>query len=413
MKIRKFVIIIFFSVINIYSQPGWFIQNSGTTQNINSIYILNYNLGFAACNGGLLLKTGNGGNSWNLLYTFNSDVKRVRFFDHLTGFVFTNDGIYKTTDGGNNWIQLNNTSGVLDFSYANEYNMMASYSNGSILRSTDGGMHWGVIYPLNSVSPGVCSMESYSGFAAISNIIGNTSYHNIYKTTNGGSQWSLFCQATTSQGTGRTGDLFFINQDTGYYSVKLNNNNFIYSFNGTNWNQRSVNNFQNCLYFNNAKTGWSAGEGGSIYKTTNAGNNWYQSTTPGTANLTGIQFANDLTGWASGENGLILKTTNAGITGFSQITSEIPEKFSLSQNYPNPFNPVTKIKFDISGTSAAQTFLFVYDLLGREVAVLVNEELQPGSYEADWDASAYPSGVYYYKLESGSFTETKKMILIK
>ena len=109
--------------------------------------------------------------------------------------------------------------------------------------------------------------------------------------------------------------------------------------------------------------------------------------------------------------------------GLMQIHSEIPKTFELSQNYPNPFNPVTRIKFSIPHLEVAfmrQVQLMVYDALGKEVAVLVNQQLQPGTYEADWDASAYPSGVYYYKLEispstsSGrGFTETKKMVLIK
>lgn len=91
----------------------------------------------------------------------------------------------------------------------------------------------------------------------------------------------------------------------------------------------------------------------------------------------------------------------------------VSERFSLSQNYPNPFNPVTKIKFAINGNPAAQTILSVYDILGREVSVLVNKQLPPGTYEADWNASAYPSGVYYYRLESGSYADTRKMVLIK
>jgi hypothetical protein len=99
--------------------------------------------------------------------------------------------------------------------------------------------------------------------------------------------------------------------------------------------------------------------------------------------------------------------------GLNNISNELPAQYSLSQNYPNPFNPVTKIKFDISGSSEKQTLLSVYDVLGREVTVLVNQQLQPGTYEADWDASAYPSGVYFYKLEIGSFTDTKKMVLMK
>ncbi len=120
-------------------------------------------------------------------------------------------------------------------------------------------------------------------------------------------------------------------------------------------------------------------------------------------------------------NGCIINGIQYGtMLGVKSISIENPGEFSLSQNYPNPFNPVTKIKFVVSGSSVAQTFLSVYDILGHETAVLVNKQLEPGSYEADWDASAYPSGVYYYKLEVSSlassersFTETKKMVLLK
>ncbi|HRJ05522.1 MAG TPA: hypothetical protein PK605_14060 [Ignavibacteria bacterium] len=114
--------------------------------------------------------------------------------------------------------------------------------------------------------------------------------------------------------------------------------------------------------------------------------------------------------------------------GLISVSTEIPSQFSLFQNYPNPFNPVTKIKFSIplsrgmgaEGGRGVLTQLSIYDALGKEITVLINQQLQPGTYEADWDASAYPSGVYYYKLEvspstsSGrGFTETKKMVLIK
>ena len=108
--------------------------------------------------------------------------------------------------------------------------------------------------------------------------------------------------------------------------------------------------------------------------------------------------------------------------GINVLSTETPEKFSLSQNYPNPFNPVTKIKFSIPQNETTQgaisTRLIIYDALGKELAILVNQQLQPGTYEADWDASSYPSGVYYYKLKVETsqrdvFTETKKMVLIK
>ena len=84
---------------------------------------------------------------------------------------------------------------------------------------------------------------------------------------------------------------------------------------------------------------------------------------------------------------------------------------SLGQNYPNPFNPVTKIKFGLPKN--AHVKLTVFDAVGREIAVLVNEERSANTYEVEFDGSALPSGVYFYKLEAGDFVTTKKMLMIK
>ncbi len=95
------------------------------------------------------------------------------------------------------------------------------------------------------------------------------------------------------------------------------------------------------------------------------------------------------------------------------VESEIikPLALSLEQNYPNPFNPVTTIKYQIPELSFV--ILKVYDVLGREVVTLVNEEKQTGSYEVEFDATSLSSGIYFYRLQAGSFVETKKMVLIK
>jgi len=97
--------------------------------------------------------------------------------------------------------------------------------------------------------------------------------------------------------------------------------------------------------------------------------------------------------------------------GIQNIGVNIPDNFTVYQNYPNPFNPTTKIKFALPTSSFAK--LVVYDMLGREMETLVNEQLNAGTYEADWSADKFSSGVYYYKLITGEYTETKKMILIK
>ena len=96
----------------------------------------------------------------------------------------------------------------------------------------------------------------------------------------------------------------------------------------------------------------------------------------------------------------------------------IPQTFSLEQNYPNPFNPSTKIKYTIpnvtlSRVEGSRVILKIYDLLGNEIVTLVNENKPAGNYEVNFNAASLPSGAYFYKIQAGSFTKTKKMILMK
>jgi hypothetical protein len=99
------------------------------------------------------------------------------------------------------------------------------------------------------------------------------------------------------------------------------------------------------------------------------------------------------------------------ISAISSQKGSIPYKFTLSQNYPNPFNPKSNIKFQIAKSGYVK--LVVSDALGKEVSVLVNEQLQPGTYEVEWDGTYFPSGVYFYKLIAAGYTETRKMVLVK
>ncbi len=101
----------------------------------------------------------------------------------------------------------------------------------------------------------------------------------------------------------------------------------------------------------------------------------------------------------------------ANVIGITPIQGEVPTSFSLEQNYPNPFNPSTEIRFGIPHSAFVK--LTVLNLLGQEVEVLTSGQLNAGSYVADWNASDYPSGIYFYRLEAGTFMDTKRMILIK
>ena len=101
------------------------------------------------------------------------------------------------------------------------------------------------------------------------------------------------------------------------------------------------------------------------------------------------------------------------ITNVEQINSIKPDTFKLYDNYPNPFNPTTKIKFDISDNSRSDVTLTVYDTNGKEVAKLLNGNLQPGTYEVEWNATDFASGTYYAKLEAFNYSDTKVMMLVK
>ena len=110
-------------------------------------------------------------------------------------------------------------------------------------------------------------------------------------------------------------------------------------------------------------------------------------------------------------NAVAARNKYNSLVGITNYNSELPSDFSLSQNYPNPFNPSTNIKFSIANPGL--TSLKIYNTLGREVASLVNEYLQAGSYDADWNASGNSSGVYFYRLQANGFVQTKRMLLIK
>jgi hypothetical protein len=124
-------------------------------------------------------------------------------------------------------------------------------------------------------------------------------------------------------------------------------------------------------------------------------------------------LVDSVSGFNGTPNGNITYDTanNCVVTGLQNLQSELPKQYYLSQNYPNPFNPVTKINFAIPRSGLV--VLKVYDILGKEVATLVNDVKHAGSYLIDFNGSALSSGIYFYRLESNGYVNTKKMMLIK
>lgn len=206
-------------------------------------------------------------------------------------------------------------------------------------------------------------------------------------------------------------DMYFYNNKPVVYGV--GNGVFKSTDNGMNWIQFSSLN-ASCIEVN-------PDDSAIIYIGTN--NGVYRSITGGqTFNHSEISFPNSnlILGLSKDANSgdTIIVCTQRGIykvwdlqTGITKINSAVPEKYSLMQNFPNPFNPETKIRYDIR--TYGNVLLNVYDNNGREIETLVNEEQSPGTYEITFNGSSLPSGVYFYKVETGNYFASKKMIVLK
>ena len=151
-----------------------------------------------------------------------------------------------------------------------------------------------------------------------------------------------------------------------------------------------------------------------IYRSTDAGSTWALADSFSIANFDITGLTNDGTNLfvATGVEGLWHMTISAlGVTSVPNDGRDLPSKITIAQNYPNPFNPSTEISYTLTKTSKVS--LKVFDLLGREIATLVDGKNEPGQHSVSWNAINVPSGVYFYRMVAGDFVQTKKMILMK
>lgn len=410
MKTSIVFFICFHSVI--FSQSNWVKLNTGVTGSIQYIYFIDGNTGYAS-SGSLLLKTINGGLNWT-----SSDpaginlLPNLYFINDLTGFAVPDD-IYKTTDGGASFFLVKD---LIDRARINFPNNTTGFSVGiDVLKTTNQGASWFNI-PIPSGYYGFSRtgyfMNENTGIIGASMVQHPQNFTHIYKTTNSGSSWQ---EVYTSSSITFFGNAVFMN--TNWY-ISYSGGVFRSTNSGLTWIlQQAPNNNVMAIAFITEGSGFYCGGQNSLYRTTNFGASWQFIVTDSVTSFYDIQFPTISTGYLCGTNGVIFKTTNGGgVLGVNQSGNGIPGNFLLYQNYPNPFNPETKIRFAISSNVKGETSnvkLIIYDFLGREIVTLVNQNLQPGIYEADWDAANFSSGIYYYKIMSGDFTQTKKMVLIK
>ncbi len=293
----------------------------------------------------------------------------------------------------------------------------------------------------------------------------------IYKSTDGGGgNWNW--QEITTITSNRLNSIGAITADI-IIAVGEKGTIIRTSDGGTTWEDKSIS--DTSIYFNKIlistfypsfERGWIVGTKGKIYRTSDYGNNWFESFSGTDKDLNDISFRNPDDGIVAGDDGTVRYTSDGGFewlenTYLSGITSNnivsisrvdsntvnglvrggtsgnrsgtdttyvyvvsseplsdaeeevnsIPSEFKLEQNYPNPFNPSTSIQYSVGNRQFVT--LKVYDVLGDEVAILVNEEKHSGIYEVEFDASGLPSGIYFYKFQADNYSESKKMVLLR
>jgi photosystem II stability/assembly factor-like uncharacterized protein len=430
------VAILFLGSSFLHSQTGWFLQTSPTNKNLLDIYFVNSQTGWACGDSGRIIKTTNGGTVWTELTPFTSNkLNVIRFLDANFGYVaggsqtqypmcIDNDILARTTNGGGTWTTLLSNSSwdiFYDLALVNKDTIFATYAgtdqycmanSGGAYQTYNTGSNWS--YFTGGWVKGITFLNQSTGWLS-SFGMGDVmrGLFSVYKTTNTGVNWNPI-YVDTLYGASTIGKMKFLDVNNGFclYRMLRKTTN-----GGVNWQKIDSVNTYNLRSFAlaNKDTLWIA-RGYNILRTNNSGANWTQQLTTGVP-INTVYFFDKNTGWIAANSGIIYKTITGGITGIQNISSEVPSAYSLSQNYPNPFNPTTKIRFSIVSSphvlGGDLVLLKVYDVQGREVQTLVNETLQPGTYEASFDGSMLNSGVYFYKMVTGNFSETKKMLLIK
>jgi len=337
--------------------------NVGINRRIDAIASIGNNI-FAGTGQGIFRSTNNGVNWTRDIAIFANSFAVIG--NNI--FAGTTNGVLISTNYGTTWIltSLHFRTYHLKTNGINLFAGVDNFSQSGIYLSSNNGVNWIQTSLIGSI--GVNSLYA-SGNRILAGI-----NNGVYQSTNSGLNWSrIGFNDTNIYAVASIGNTIFA-CPTGYYLIgPIGMGVYLSTNNGTTW----INRNQGFPY---AITVWT------------------------------LLILNDYI-YAGTFESFVWRRPLSEIIGIQNISTETPSKYSLSQNYPNPFNPMTNVKFSI--VNSGDVKLVIYDIQGREVQTLVNERLQPGTYEAAFDGSMLNSSIYFYKLATNGFTETKKMILIK
>ena len=354
-----------------------------------------------------MLRTTDGGISWQSSPLPVSG--RMLFVDSLRGWCVQGSSyggpgsIYRTDDAGGHWIQQCSTANpLMTVDFIDHLRGWAAGISSDLWRTTDGGVHWDLLYAdCDLYVTSLNFINSEEGWAGTDNA--------VIHTTDGGSTW-------TRQRQGWCEGVQFVDGNHGFASTGYRV--ICTTDGGKSWGQaRLPSAFKDeCpvtgIFFKNSNEGIIAGEYALVYTDDGGVHTGIEcAPTPSGGMWSVCMLANgDI--WGIDGSCIVRRTGAFGPTAVERSPGiSSPTQFMLEQNYPNPFNPTTRIQFTI--VNRQLTIVKVYDVLGREVATVLNEVMPPGLHTVEFDGNNLASGVYFYRLTSGDYTATKRLILLK
>ncbi|MBN2009801.1 T9SS type A sorting domain-containing protein [candidate division KSB1 bacterium] len=409
------------------SRVGWAVGEKGTILNtidggetwnwqmnfpsasLNSVQFLDERTGWAT-GGFSLIKTTDGGDTWQ--YIDKMEGNQLFFIDSHKGWlVHAREGIYNTVDGGQTWQHQLSKPGYHQIQFIDENNGWATGAASDstyIIRTGNGGKAWTELF--------VAHDYSLSHFFFIDSLHGWLfgSQDVIMATDDGGKSWEIQQDKNSKWGLYAVMDMCFVDSLYGW-GCGTDSRLWHTEDGGKTWIQRYNPNYDDftTVHFFDRNEGWLAGIL-TLQHTIDGGQTWQEE------NLykyfwSDLSFTDRDHGWAVGIHGVVARYENSTwvIQGDDK---QHPADFKLNQNYPNPFNPATHIPFSLPGQGTIR--IAVFDLMGREIATLVDNSMSAGNYVVDWNGKdtwgqPAPSGSYFYQAIFNGQTMTKKMLLVK
>lgn len=405
------VIIILFIFIH-YVNAQWLPIVNPSNKTLHSVQFISATTGFACGDTSVILQTTNAGVLWaniNGGIAANINMTDIYFVDINTGYCTGGIGslsgkIYKTTNSGLNWVQQFDTTGIglRAVFFINASTGWAAGSNGVVKYTNNGGASWSsrninisTLTDIRAVSPDTVYAAGFGSAGAIA------------KSTNGGINWSF---TSVPNDIADCRFVIFANTNTGYTGgLALGGLGAIAKTTDRGATWLRLNSYTGSVpqeaAFINSQLVYAVRTDDTVSVTTNGGANWFNQLAVAGGFDRSISI-NSGFGCIVGRN-IAVNTT----VGIQTLSGEVPGGHKLSQNYPNPFNPITFIDFDLPENEFVT--LKVYNILGKESAVIVNSAYSRGKYRVTFNASELSSGLYFYRLETDSYSETKKMLMIK